>query len=172
MHKTRNSKGIYDNVVINPAEIRNLKSISSIYSFLDYLWMSGSWLAPSKNPNWSGYMELATQANWCQYMELATQAKRYISSTLTMADCCVLTRSKRLLSNSVQKLNFKDDIKQIDCINLIYDGKRFKWTSSWERLKNFVEDTLGLNGRWVSSGGNARKFICSNLDLSVTWYPG
>ena len=40
-------------------------------------------------------------------MELATQAKRYISSTLTMADCCVLTRSKRLLSNSVQKLNLR-----------------------------------------------------------------
>ena len=91
---------------------------------------------------------------------------------ITMADCCVLARSKRLLNNSVQKLNFKDDIKQIDCTNLIYDGKRFKWTSSWERLKNFVEDTLELNGRWVSSGGNARKFMCSNLDLSVTWYPG
>ena len=89
-----------------------------------------------------------------------------------MADRCVLTRSKKLLKNSVQKLNLKDDIKQIDCTNLIYDGKRFKWTSSWERLKNFVEDTLELNGRWVPPGGSARKFICSNLDLSVTWYPG
>ena len=89
-----------------------------------------------------------------------------------MADRCILTRSKRLLNNSVQKLNFKDDIKQIDCTNLIYDGKRFKWTSSWERLKNFVEETLELNGRWVSPGGSARKFTCSNLDLSVTWYPG
>ena len=52
-----------DILVINPAEIRNLESTSSVYSFLDYLWMSGSWLAPPKNPNWSGYMELAIKGN-------------------------------------------------------------------------------------------------------------
>ena len=89
-----------------------------------------------------------------------------------MADRCVLTNSEKLLNNSVQKSNVKDDIKQIDYTNLIYDGKRFKWSSSWERLKYFVEDTLELNGRWISPGGSARKFnIRSNLNLSVTWHP-
>ena len=56
-----------------------------------------------------------------------------------MADRYVLTHSKKPLNNSVQKLSLKDDMKQINCTNLIYDGKRFKWTSSWERLKYFVD---------------------------------
>jgi hypothetical protein len=58
-----NSKGIDDIVVKNPAEIRNLQSATSVHSFLDFLWMSGSWLSPPKNPNWSGYMELVTKGN-------------------------------------------------------------------------------------------------------------
>ena len=36
------------------------------------------------------------------------------------------------------------------------------------KLGKVVEDTLELNGRWISPGGSARNFICSNLDLSVT----
>jgi hypothetical protein len=38
-------------------------------------------------------------------------------------------------------------------------------------LKNFVEHTFELNDRWTSPGGNSRKFICSDLDLTITWYP-
>jgi hypothetical protein len=38
--------------------------------------------------------------------------------------------------------------------------------------KDFVEHTLELSGRWTSQGGSSRKFICSDLDLTITWYPG
>ena len=70
-----------DILVINPAEIRNLESTSSVYSFLDYIWMSGSWLAPPKNPNWSGYMELAIKGN-TTICQLATkQLGRHLYSS-------------------------------------------------------------------------------------------
>jgi hypothetical protein len=29
-----------------------------------------------------------------------------------------------------------------------------------------------LNGKWTSPGGNAKKFTCCSMDLSITWYPG
>ena len=38
--------------------------------------------------------------------------------------------------------------------------------------KSFVKYSLELNGKWTSPGGYSRKFICSNLVLTITWYPG
>ena len=32
--------------------------------------------------------------------------------------------------------------------------------------------SLEMNGKWTSPGGHSRKFTCSNLDLTITWYPG
>ena len=61
---------------------------------------------------------------------------------------------------------------QIDCANVSHDDKRFKWISNSEALKNFVEYSLQLKGRWISPGGGSRKFTCKNLDLTITWYPG
>ena len=50
------------------------------------------------------------------------------------------------LSNNVLFSNFNDDFNQIDCTNVIHDGKRFKWISNWETLKNFIEYNLPLKG--------------------------
>ena len=44
----------------------------------------------------------------------------------------------------------------------IYDGKRIKWTDSFEMLKLFV-------GNWLSSGGKYKKFTSCNTDLILTW---
>ena len=76
------------------------------------------------------------------------------------------------LNNNVLFSNFNDDFNQTDCTNVIHDGKRFKWISNWETLKNFIEYSLPLKGRWTSPGGSSRKFTCKNLDLTITWYPG
>ena len=81
-------------------------------------------------------------------------------------------RSSKLPNNSALQLNLDDDLKQIIVTNIIHDGQRFKWISNWEKLKDFVKYSLELNGKWTSPGGYSRKFICSNLDLTITWYPG
>ncbi|XP_028418322.1 uncharacterized protein LOC114543611 [Dendronephthya gigantea] len=60
-YSASNTKGIHNIVVENPAKIRQLQSANPVHSFLDFLWMSGSWLSPPKNPSWSGYMELVTK---------------------------------------------------------------------------------------------------------------
>ena len=89
-----------------------------------------------------------------------------------MAADHVCQRSSKLPNNSALQLNLDDDLKQIIVTNIIYDGQRFKWISNWEKLKDFVKYSLELNGKWTSPGGYSGKFICSNLDLTITWYPG
>ena len=72
--------------------------------------------------------------------------------------------------------NDKLDTKLIKSLNdqcfLVYDGTRLKWTQDFNSLKNFVQNVFGLTGVWKSPGGSAKKFITSNLNLSMTWYPG
>ena len=89
-----------------------------------------------------------------------------------MAPDHVCRRSSKLPNNSALQLNLDDDLKQIIVTNIIHDGQRFKWISNWEKLKDFVKYSLKLNGKWTSPGGYSRKFICSNLDLTIKWYPG
>lgn len=59
--------------------------------------------------------------------------------------------------------------------NLYYDGQRFKWKSSFDSLKQFVAETLGIvNGIWSSLGGSAKRFTAeiteSGEELYLTWY--
>ena len=68
------------------------------------------------------------------------------------------------------------DIPSIKSLNaktvLVYEGTRIKWTNDLESLKNFVENIIGLVGRWKSPGGKSKQFVSSNFDLVMTWYPG
>ena len=89
-----------------------------------------------------------------------------------MADGHILRGVCKRLYNNVLFSNFNDDFNQIDCTNAIHDGKRFKWISNWETLKNFIEYSLQLKGKWTSPGGSSRKFTFKNLDLTITMYPG
>ena len=89
-----------------------------------------------------------------------------------MADGRILRGGSKKINKDVQISNLVVDCNQIDCRDITYDGERFKWTSGWETLKNFIEHDLKLKGRWTSPGGSSRKFTGKNLDLTITWYPG
>ena len=58
------------------------------------------------------------------------------------------------------------------CGYLTYDETRIKWSQDLQLLKNFVENIVGLRGNWSSPGGKAKQFRSSNLDFTLTWYPG
>ena len=62
-----------------------------------------------------------------------------------MADGHILRGGCKRINNNVRFSNFNDVFSQIDCTNLIHDGKRFKWISNWETLKNFIEYSLQLS---------------------------
>ena len=68
------------------------------------------------------------------------------------------------------------DIPSIKSLNaktvLVYEGARIKWTNDLESLKNFVENIIGLDGRWKSPGGKSKQFVSSDFDLVMTWHPG
>ena len=59
-----------------------------------------------------------------------------------------------------------------DQSDLVYDGTRIKWMRDFPSLVNFVKSTIGLSGRWKSSGGKAKLFTDVNTDFIITWYPG
>ena len=49
------------------------------------------------------------------------------------------------------------------------DGKRVRWTDSFEMLKIFTRYAIEQPGNWLSPGGKYKKFISSNSDLIFTW---
>ena len=82
-------------------------------------------------------------------------------------------------ASSLDNLNFlvkcvdTNTIKSLkDKAHLIYEGNRIKWTQDLDSLKYFIENIVGLNGRWRSPGGKSKQFNSINADLSITWYPG
>lgn len=58
-----------------------------------------------------------------------------------------------------------DLIKSSD---LTYDGKRVRWTNSFEALMNFVEKVIEERGKWSSKVSSSRKFTSSVSDLQQT----
>ena len=86
-----------------------------------------------------------------------------IRRTANMADGYILRGGSKKINKDVQIPNFIVDCNQIDCRDITYDGERFKWTSGWEALRNFIEHNLKLKGRWTSPGGSSRKFTGKNF---------
>ena len=68
--------------------------------------------------------------------------------------------------NSDAFLPFKDKLE------LTYDGKRLKWNKTLEDLKHFFVNVVGLNGKWTSPGGKAKKLSNCRSNITVTWYYG
>ena len=56
-----------------------------------------------------------------------------------------------------------------DLLNFDYDGKKLKWRNNFEQLQIFVQDRLGINGKWSSPGGCAKRFKAKNGDFTVNW---
>lgn len=89
-----------------------------------------------------------------------------------MESGCVSTRSAICDRLSLSNLDL-DAVKAIrDDTFLVYDGDRVKWTHDLGSLKKFLENVIGLSGKWSSPGGKSKKFTCSVLDLVVVWYHG
>ena len=51
----------------------------------------------------------------------------------------------------------------------VYDGKRVRWTDSFEMLKIFTKHAIEQPSNWLSPGGKYKKFTTSNSDLIFTW---
>ena len=60
------------------------------------------------------------------------------------------------------------DHKHVKTLN--YDYKRLKWEGDFNGLKKYIKESLGLQGKWTSPGGNAKKFKATNKAITITWY--
>ena len=58
----------------------------------------------------------------------------------------------------------------INSMDLTYDGKRIRWTRTFEELQNFVANVLEERGKWSPKVSCSRKFTSSISDLGLTWY--
>ena len=86
-----------------------------------------------------------------------------------MAESCVLNSSDGYCKN----YSFDYDWDEILCYKnencFAYDGKRVRWTDSFEMLKIFTKHAIQQPGNWLSPGGKYKKFTSSNSDLIFTW---
>ena len=57
-------------------------------------------------------------------------------------------------------------------LNLSCDGIRLKWNSTLKELLEFIQNTVGLNGKRISPGGSSKRYIDADFDLIANWYPG
>ena len=76
-------------------------------------------------------------------------------------------------NNSAQYVNFY--VRNLDRdafilhkynLNLSYDGIRLKWNNTLKELQEFFQNTVGLNGKWISPGGHGQKFKTLALDMT------
>ena len=82
-------------------------------------------------------------------------------------------------NNSAQYVNFNVTNLDRDAfifykynLNLSYDGTRLKWNNTFKELQEFFQNTVGLNGKWISPGGSSKRYIDADFDLIANWYPG
>ena len=50
------------------------------------------------------------------------------------------------------------------------NGDKLLWTNDLESLKNFLENVLKQQGRWLTPGGNTKHFKSSNGNVINNWY--
>jgi hypothetical protein len=53
---------------------------------------------------------------------------------------------------------------------LVVENGKLKWNGSFEGLKDFVETTLGLKGKWSSPGGHLKLFREASESIVIRHY--
>ncbi|CAB4041811.1 Hypothetical predicted protein [Paramuricea clavata] len=69
--------------------------------------------------------------------------------------------------------NIVKRLEEIGCQGLSsfeVDRNKIKWGNDFEHLKKFVHDCLGINGKWSSPGGGAKRFKAQDDNFSINWY--
>ena len=90
-----------------------------------------------------------------------------------MACSRALSAPTKSFNNCLNNVEFSTLHIDKDCtelVNMVYDGKRLKWTNDFESLKKIIEESFGLRGKWSSPGGGSKRFKSINANLSITWY--
>ena len=67
-----------------------------------------------------------------------------------MMDARVFPRSAECPDFFVTSLNPDALLPYKENVDLTYDGKRLQWNKSFEDLKKFIANVVGLNGKWTS----------------------
>ncbi|CAB4026913.1 Hypothetical predicted protein [Paramuricea clavata] len=82
-----------------------------------------------------------------------------------MAAGRTLDKSAVNLSGQLEVNFFNVVSKYIEYVEYNKNNDRIRWTGDFEKLKNFVSDLFGNDGKWSSPGGSAK-----SDRLTITWY--
>ena len=89
-----------------------------------------------------------------------------------MADSADFNNSAQYVNFNVTNLDRDAFIFHKYNLNLSYDGIRLKWNNTFKELQEFFQNTVGLNGKWISPGGSSKRYIDADFDLIANWYSG
>jgi hypothetical protein len=89
-----------------------------------------------------------------------------------MADVFIILADGHAKVSSIDISNTKFNVGNVNLDDIrtyknnktfVYDGKRLKWNINYDELETFIQNTVGLSGKWISPGGNSKKFISNSV---------
>ena len=73
-----------------------------------------------------------------------------------------------VLLSTTESFSLNAEVYELEYLYLNDD--KLLWTNDLELLKNFVENVLKQQGKWLTPGGNTKQFKSSNGSVIINWY--
>ena len=86
-----------------------------------------------------------------------------------MADGHALACSENHLKNNVENWDLSEILRYKEANSFTYVDNRIKWTDTFDMLKIFTKNAIFQVGKWLSPGGDYKKFVSNKTDLLITW---
>jgi hypothetical protein len=86
-----------------------------------------------------------------------------------MADKTVLSGSKNCTYINPFNWDLYEIIQYKDRKCFTNDGKRMKWSDTFEMFKLFIKCCVNETGVWSAPGGKYNKFCSTSTDLALSW---
>ena len=73
-----------------------------------------------------------------------------------------------VLLSTTESFSINAEVYELEYLHL--NDNKLLWTNDLESLKNFVENVLKQQGKWLTPGGNTKQFKSSNGNVIINWY--
>ena len=73
-----------------------------------------------------------------------------------------------VLLSKTESWSLNPEVYQLNYLRV--NGDKLLWTNDLESLKNFLENVLKQQGKWLTPGGNTKHFKSSNGNIIINWY--
>ena len=73
-----------------------------------------------------------------------------------------------VLLSKTESWSLNPEVNELNYLRV--NGDKFLWTNDLQSLKNFLENVLKQQGKWLTPGGNTEHFKSFNGNVIINWY--